>query len=178
MKITLRETTVAHVNVRREKAGDTEGPIAIDLKFTGDARPEVLKTLFATDEGYNHVLGNFFGDSGEMVSHDVGSITLRREAIGHRMTITAGLSQTTIGIEDCKVDKIKLTPEDGPLVGYSLRVQVKPTTELIAQLSGLLERQVTVEIEHKQTELDLEQPKRSRKKSKEEAQTELGMNVH
>lgn len=178
MKITLKETTVAHLNVRREKAGDEEGPVALDIKLTGDARPEDLKQLFATDEGYKHVLGNFFDESGEMVSHDVSTITLRREAVGHRMAIIFGLSDTTIDIETCDVDRIKLTPDDGPMVGYSMRVQVKPSAATLAELSALLERQVTVKIEHKQSELDLEQPKRRKAKSAEDQQGNLDMQVH
>lgn len=166
--------TLANVNVRREKAGDEQGPVALDLKFQGEAKPEALREMFATGAGFDVVLGSLFDEDGEMSSHDVETIRLTRTAVGHSCTLETGLTGV-LQLETVDADKVVLQPKDGPIVGYSFRIKVKPTPEQLGELSKMLEQEVKVTLARKQSELDLKKPEKKKgAKAAKPDQPELG----
>lgn len=174
MNLDQLSCTLANVNVRREKAGDEQGPVAVDLKFQGEAHPDALKEMFATGAGFDTVLGSLFDEDGEMASHDVDSIRLTRTAVGHSCTIETGLN-AVLELETVDADKVVLLPKDGPVVAYSFRVKFKPSPEQLGEISKLLEQQVKLTLARKQSELDLKKPEKKKGGKKAQPdQPELG----
>lgn len=87
----IAELNLSHVNLRREKQGEDDGPIACDLKFTGDAKPEELKGLFTTDAQYRRLLAERWDVDNDPTVTDSTSIPLEVKAVGCTIELSAAL---------------------------------------------------------------------------------------
>jgi hypothetical protein len=145
---------LAHINIRREKEGEDDGPVATDLKFVGSVPVDALEGLFSTPTGFDFALGSLYRDDGELVTHDVASMTLAREGLGVALNIHAGLN-TSIVFEGADVNRIRLSPQPGRVVDVALRVQCRPNNGDLVKLAEFLGATVELNLQASQTELDL-----------------------
>lgn len=150
--------TLSHLNLRREKAGDEDGPIAIDLKLTGDVRPEVLSGLFTTDAQFRRILGDRWDKDNDLTITDSTVIRLNVEGLGVTIELNAEISKTQLRWTEANVDSIVLETKPGRIVGLKLRAQVHPTKEQVAQLTDWHSADLLVSLWSRQHDLDLQQP--------------------
>lgn len=149
---------LSHINLRRERAGDEDGPIAIDLKFTGDVRPEVLSGLFTTDAQFRRILGDRWDKDNDLTITDSTVIRLNVEGLGVTIELNAEISKTQLRWTEANVDSIVLETKPGRIVGLKLRAQVHPTKEQVAQLTDWHSADLLVSLWSRQHDLDLQQP--------------------
>lgn len=150
--------TLAHLNLRREKAGDEDGPIAVDLKFTGDVRPEALAGLFTTEAQFRRILGDRWDKDNDLTITDSTVIKLNVEGLGVTIELNAEISKTQLRWTEANVDSIVLETKPGRVIGLKLRAQVHPTKEQVAQLTDWHSADLLVSLWSRQHDLDLQQP--------------------
>lgn len=146
-----------HLNVRREKDGDDDGPVATDLKLTGTVKAEALLDLFSTQAAFDYALGSLYRPDGEMVTHDIARILLAREGIGVQVRLATEFSEP-MDFEGAILDRIKLKPLPGRSVEVCVRVVVKPRPAQLAQLADSLGQDLTLDISQRQSSLALDEP--------------------
>lgn len=150
--------TLSHLNLRREKAGEDEGPIAIDLKFTGDVRPEEVAGLFTTEAQYRRVLGDRWDVDNDLTITDATKIPLSVEGIGVTIELETEIAGVKLRWPEGNVDGIVLEAKPGRLLGLKLRAQVHPTKEQVAQLTDWHSADLKVSLWSRQHDLDLQEP--------------------
>ncbi len=150
------EFTIKHVNIRREKAGEEQGPVAVDIRLGAKIAPAELHGLFATQASFDRILGQLWNDEDELTTSDLDKITLQRAGVGRLVDLIPQVSNDKLRLEGADVNKITLKPEAGRLVDVSLRVQAKPTKEQIARLSEWLGCSLNVAVSQRQAELPLQ----------------------
>lgn len=148
---------VAHLNVRKEKAGEDDGPTACDVKLKATLGVAAVKGLFGTSHSFETVLGNLWTSKGEMASSDVQEITLNRQLTGCRVALKPE-ADAGESFDGCDLNKIRLKPIAGNQVEVSMRLQCRPDEEQFAWLAKRLNYDVRVTASVKQGSLDL-QPK-------------------
>lgn len=158
MNFNLADATIQNVNVRREKAGDDEGPIAIDLSLSGTAKPDELTGLFATKASHKRLLAQLFDADGELVTTDLARIALAREGVGCSVALTTP-SGEKVEIDTADVNKIVLQPQAGMVVDWKLLVQFKPNDDQRAAVTAMIGRTVDVDVARRQGELELSREK-------------------
>lgn len=161
--------TLSHLNLRREKAGDDEGPIAIDLKFTGDVRPEDVSGLFSTDAQYRRILGDRWDGDNDLTITDATKIPLSVEGIGVTIELETEIAGVKLRWPEGNIDGIVLETKPGRLVGIKLRAQVHPTKEQVAQLTDWHSADLKVSLWSRQHDLDLQVPEKAAKPAAPEA---------
>jgi hypothetical protein len=161
--------TLSHLNLRREKAGDDEGPIAIDLKFTGDVRPEDVSGLFSTDAQYRRILGDRWDGDNDLTITDATKIPLSVEGIGVTIELETEIAGVKLRWPEGNIDGIVLETKPGRLVGIKLRAQVHPTKEQVAQLTDWHSADLKVSLWSRQHDLDLQVPEKAAKPAAREA---------
>lgn len=159
--------TLSHLNLRREKAGDDEGPIAIDLKFTGDVRPEEVAGLFTTEAQYRRVLGDRWDIDNDLTITDATKIPLSVEGIGVTIELETEIAGVKLRWPEGNVDGIVLEAKPGRLIGLKLRAQVHPTKEQVAQLTDWHSADLKVSLWSRQHDLDLAEPVKAAKPAEE-----------
>lgn len=150
--------TLSHLNIRREKAGDEDGPIAVDLKLTGDVRPEDIAGLFTTDAQFRRILGDRWDKDNDLTITDSTVIKLNVEGLGVTIELNAEISKTQLRWTEANVDRIVLETKPGRIVALKLRAQVHPTKDQVAQLSDWHSADLLVSLWSRQHDLDLRQP--------------------
>jgi hypothetical protein len=143
---------VSNINIRREKAGEDEGPIAIDVTLKSEMGHKAVKGLFHSDHGYKDVLGQLWTEKGELACVDVDMIRLSREMTGAKVSLKTELGHG-VDFEHANVNKIQLVPKPGNIVDVKLRVQSNPTAEQIAKLSEFHGHEIKVVVVQRQGEL-------------------------
>lgn len=147
------QMNMAHLNVRREKAGDGPGDIAADLKLSGKVHIADLKDLFLTDHGYAVITGMYDAD-GNLRSQDFEDFRLTRELTGTRARLSTALG-TPLDFDLADADSFGVGLEINNTALVSFRLQVHPTDDQISTLAELLMSDVTVVLEQVQGELKL-----------------------
>ncbi len=152
------EMNLAHLNVRREKAGDEEGPIAIDLKLTGTLPIAKLEELFATIVGYNVMLANIFREDGELIAADMESFTLSTENENMEGQLQWGLlkEKNKVAFKKASFGSIRITPIAGRQAELSCRLQINPSKNELSSIASVLGEQVDVTIAPMQGSLELQ----------------------
>ncbi len=150
------ELQIANINVRREKEGENEGPVALDLKLAGSIALADIAELFSTPTGHKAV-ADLYTEDGDLRTHDIKTIELAAEGVGVMVGINTGI-KSMLDFDCADVNKIKLTLKPGRLIDMAMRLQLKPTKGQIAALTDLLHESTTIHIESKQGELGLETP--------------------
>lgn len=170
MKV-LASFTVAHINSRKENAGDETGKLACDIKLTAVLSDSALVSLFGTESSFDRLLGDLWNEDGELTTTDLKKLTLNSQIIGGKATLTPEFSGAEV-FEGVDLNKITLEPQAGRQVAVSMRLQVHPTASQVAKLSDWLETDVVVLVDRVQQELKLDRedkPKRSKKGAGEQA---------
>lgn len=155
--------TLSNVNLRREKAGEDEGPIAIDLKLTGDVRPEDVAGLFTTDAQYRRILGDRWDGDNDLTITDATKIPLSVEGIGVTIELETEIAGVKLRWPEGNIDGIVLETKPGRRVGIKLRAQVHPTKEQVAQLADWHSADLKVSLWSRQHDLDLQVPEKAAK---------------
>lgn len=155
--------TLSNVNLRREKAGDEEGPIAIDLKLTGDVRPEDVAGLFSTDAQYRRILGDRWDADNDLTITDATKIPLSVEGVGVTIELETEIAGTKLRWTEGNVDSIVLETKPGRLIAIKLRAQVHPTKDQVAQLADWHSADLKVSLWSRQHDLDLQVPEKAAK---------------
>lgn len=164
--------TLANLNIRREKAGDDEGPIAVDLKFTGDVKPEEIKGLFTTEAQFRRLLGDRWDVDNDLTVTDSLRIPLEVEGVGCTFELKTELSEKPeLRWTEANVDSITLETKPGRVVGIKLRVQVHPTKEQVAQLTDWHSMDLDVSVWSRQHDLNLERAPAPAKAAEEADET-------
>lgn len=156
MKINL-ELTLAHINLRREKEGEEEGPTAADLKLTGDLPIEQLEGLFSTKASFENLLARMFRSDGELVSGDLGSLRLTKEGENLTAEVRSIFEKQGQQFEGAALNKITLTPKSGRHAEVTLRLQVKPSSKQLGRLGESLHHVMVVRTEPRQGELPVDE---------------------
>lgn len=156
MKV-LSSFTVSHVNLRREKSGEEDGPVACDLKLTADLKSEAVASYFSTDASRRRVLDSLWNEEGELTTTDVQKISLTTQIKGGTLTLSTEFSAPE-KFDTADVNKVTIVPKSGWTCEVSMRAQVNPSAEQIGRLSQLLGCEVHVAADRKQGELELQNP--------------------
>lgn len=157
---------VAHLNVRREKAGEEGGPVAADIKLTGLVKSADLVDLFTSDRSAA-VLEGMYDAEGNIVAGDIETLKLRSSLKSVRATLKPrGGAQ--VKFDGAELNQLKLTPQIGRTVEVSMRLQVNPTHAQVADLSDLLNIEVRATLDGMQGELDLASKDEDEEESEEE----------
>lgn len=141
---------VSNINIRREKAGDEDGPIAVDVTLKAELGEMAIKGLFHSNAAYEKVLGRFWEKDGELACIDVGAIKLTRELEGK---IKIGPDIGFIEFEHGQVNKAEIRPKPARLVDVKIRVQANPSSEQIAKLTEFHGKEVHLVFVQRQGEL-------------------------
>lgn len=144
---------LSNINVRREKAGKEDGPIATDLKLVGKVHLADIKPLFLSDHGFA-VLEGLYDSEGNLRSQDFDGFKLTRELTGAKAHLSTALG-TPIDFDLANVDTFTVELELGRTVMMSLRLQVHPTADEVSKLTQWLASDITVILEQTQGELKL-----------------------
>lgn len=154
---------LSNINIRREKEGDGEGPVAIDLSVNAQMIIDNIAELFSTPESFAVLVTNLYADTGELKSGDLASMKLKREWANVKTTITIDALEEpqVITLDDCELNEIKLELKAGRVCDVKARVQCKPSKEVLADLSQHLHESLSFEFENvvvqeAQQKLDLE----------------------
>ena len=145
---------VAHLNVRREKAGEEGGPVAADIKLTGLVKSADLVDLFTSDRSAA-VLEGMYDAEGNIVAGDIETLKLRTGLKSVRATLKPK-GGDAVKFDGAELNMLKLTPQIGRTVEVSMRLQVNPTHGQVADLSDLLNVEVKASLEGMQAELDFD----------------------
>ena len=164
MKV-LASFTIAHLNSRKEAAGDETGKLACDIKLTSVLSDSACASLFGTESSFERLLGDLWNKDGELTTTDLKKLTLTSQIIGGKATLTPEFSSAET-FEGIKLNKITLEPQAGRQVGITMRLQVNPTTAQVAKLSDWLEMDVMVLCERVQGELALDNEGKPKRKAK------------
>lgn len=147
---------MAHMNLRREKAGEDEGPVAADLKLTAEIGVDALKGLFSTKNAFDTVMGAMWTAKGELATSDVDTITVARELTGCKVTLKAGDHGTAEDFDSGEVNKIRIKPLAGKCCELTIRLQVHPSDEQVAWLAEHYGYDLRVTVAQRQQSLDLQ----------------------
>lgn len=148
----------ASINVRREKEGNEEGPIAIDIGIAGPMQIDLLQDLFSTRKSFDVLLAKLYDESsGELVCGDLASMKLKIDAMNVCVTITTSeLKPRSFVLKDCEFNEVKLEPVSGRVCDFKGRIQCKPSKEMLADLSQLLHETLEFDLSPAQSNLDLD----------------------
>ena len=146
---------LAHLNTRREKAGEDDGPVAVDIKRKGEVKPENCKDLFSTDASFDKLLGELWDKNGELTTSDLGSMRLNREAQDCNIVLETEISKSALKFETGGLSKVTLKPLAGKLIEIGLRLQVHPKPEQYGTLCEWLGHDLDISVKKKQGELSL-----------------------
>lgn len=146
----------AHINVRREKAGEDDGNVACDLKLSGELGADALKGLFATKNSFERVTGNMWTKDGELASTDLGEVKLTAELTTCRISLKVPDSTDEEVFDAGELNKVRIKPLAGRVCEVSMRLQVHPTEEQIAWLSSHLGYDLHAHVAKRQGELNLQ----------------------
>ena len=154
-----RDLKVTSVNVRRERAGDGAGPIAIDLKLFKQCGVDSVQGLFLTKHAFDRVLKKLYDADGNLKVLDVVSIQLAREITGGRLTLSPESLAPELGmlVLEGDVNKIRISPKNEYEIELSMRVQLKPNDEQRKTITGWLDKEIAFTAELKSGELSLVQ---------------------
>jgi hypothetical protein len=155
MKLTM-EAQFSHMNIRPEKSGEEQGPVAADLKFQAEVPVKNLRHLFRTKVAFETALeGLYDTETKEPKCGDIESIKLRTEGVGMVTTIKT-ISGESVEFGAGTLNKIMLTPLAGMRASLTFRLQVHPEPEQTGKLQGMLMQSITFDSKGHQQELDLE----------------------
>lgn len=172
MKI-LAPFVVAHLNIRKEAAGDETGKTAMDIRLKSELSADDCSTLFGTERSFHRLLADLWDKDGELTTTDLGSMTLTGSITGGKADLKPEFSDGE-SFEGVNLNKIKLVPKAGKRVEVTMRLQVKPTPAQIGRLSEWQESEVQVHVDRVQGELDLEKGEgKPRKQRAAQQQAEL-----
>lgn len=147
MNLKKLTVSVSNVNLRRERAGKKNGPIAVDVSIAGFETPEKkLEGIFSTKASYEKLLGGLFDKDGELRTSDLRRQTLNIE--GHGMVLSmqplneegeVDTEQGPIDVRPATIDNFVIDLKAGGLVDWSARVRflmenVNPSLEDVAEL--------------------------------------------
>ncbi len=164
MKV-LAAFTIAHLNQRKEAAGDEPGKLACDIKLTSVLTDSACASLFGTESSFDRLLGDLWNKDGELTTTDLNTLVLNSQIVGGKATLTPEFSGAE-KFEGVMLNKIKLKPEAGRKVEVSMRLQVHPTASQVSKLSEWLETDVTVLVERVQGELNLDNESKGKRAKK------------
>lgn len=151
---------VDHLNIRREKAGDGDGPIACDVKLSAELALDRIAPIFTTPDGFKAALGNLFTDTGELACADIGTLLLTTAAAKQNVQIDDGGIEgedqhAPFDFDDATVDNVRIEPKAGRKAALTLRLQVKPSESQLGPLAALLGALVSFSCDQPQLELAL-----------------------
>lgn len=146
--------TIGSVNLRREKAGDEPGEVAVDVKFRGTLSADETRGLFWTQGSHDRLLSQLYDDEGELRSIDVDQLTLSRKGEGvvaeiERLSGVIG----AMHFEGAKFNQVKLVPRPGRAVDITCRLQVYPDGNQLESLADLIDTEVDLSVELAQADL-------------------------
>lgn len=153
MKIRI-ECNLSHLNVRRERAGDGPGEVAVDLKLTATVKHQALKPIFTDTANYAALVGALFDEAGELSCPEIQSVRLQREFVNGTATLKSPFGDPQ-ELDDVKLNKVTLTPHSGGLLDITLRLQATPKENQLSVLGTLLAQTVELVYQGKQAELEL-----------------------
>lgn len=137
---------IAHLNVRKEKSGEDKGPVAVDIKLSGEVGIKAISGFFSTKSAFG-VLDGLYLKGGELITNDVASLRLAGEAKDVKASIAVeGAPGQPVSFMGAKLNKIVLLPRAGRTVDLTARLQVYPTPDQHARLAELLESTVLVDL--------------------------------
>lgn len=170
------ELKIAHLNVRREKAGEDDGPVAMDVKLSGVLAIDAIAGLFATPAGFAQ-LTSLWQPNGELATVEWSGLTMAREGSGLEISFTTLVAESEIKFTSAKLNNIRLTPKPGKVVDFVARTQLTPSDGQITELVELLGQSVGVSVVQPQMEMPLDQaaPKRRGKKADKPASEQKAM---
>jgi len=160
------EATLAHLNPRREKAAEADGPVAFDAKITATLPLDALAGLFATELGLQQ-LASFYRDDGELATGEWEQHTMARKGSGLEATFAGPISGSDLTFRGVELDKIRLKPEGGRKVAMTARLILHPSQDQVGTLCEWLNQTVLLTITQPQMELPVDSaaPKRRGKKA-------------
>lgn len=146
------EATLKNLNLRDEKHGE-ESVTAMDLELEA-AIPNVDLRLL--DSALLDLL--FVKDEGDLASPEgvtrklrcaklVMPIKVEHELVGATVEVLIGTRAKNVRLDDCKVNKFRVTALEGGSCIVYFRVQCVPDEGAIAKLSMLLGHDVTITVE-------------------------------
>lgn len=148
----------AHINVRREKAGEDDGNVAVDLKLSGELGVDALKGLFGTKTSFERITGNIWTKDGDLASTDLGEIKLTCELSTCQVALKVPDSNDEETFETGELNKVRIKPLPGRTCEVAMRLQLHPTEDQIAWLSSHLGYDLHAKVAKRQGELNLQKP--------------------
>lgn len=136
MSLTLDKTSavLTHINARKEGPSD-EKTLAIDIKFAAQCTAEHLAYFGDT---LRHFL---FDVDGKVRMPNLDTVKLKGEIRHMSLTVEEG-----IVVEDAKLDKFTVDPEDGERVTLGFTAHFTPKGRQVAMLAELLGEAVTLDV--------------------------------
>lgn len=146
-----QQATVASVNVRAEKHGETLVP-ACDLGVTVNMASDVLlefadtlRSLLFFRKEIPGDLANQGADFPNLRYPNLGPLKWHYEGMGYTCQISQGIGAVApIVLDDCKVNSITLAPQEGGTVIVSARIQFCPAAQQYAALCPLVQQTVSL----------------------------------
>lgn len=157
LTLAKQRCTLTNVNPRAEKHGE-ESVIAVDVNLRTDAPAAILETFAPGLVGLLYkpaakTQGELIagGAPAEELRFDglLDALRFRKEYAGYSATITWGDLASSISVElaDCKVHRFAAEVKPGGSCELALQIQARPSTAVMGQLCGLIQREVTVTLE-------------------------------
>lgn len=146
--------TIAHLNIRREKAGEKRGPLAVDIKLTGKIGTGAFGPLLDGDQHAGAMIEGLFDAEGNLRSHNFQTIPLAMEHKNLAVTLSAGPDKKEFEVS--QINSISIDPDIGRTVTVDARLQVNAKGTEIAWLAEMLSYDVRVIAESKQGTLKLD----------------------
>lgn len=151
LKATLR---LAHLNLRREKAGEGDGDIGTDLKLTGQLHLEDLRGLFgASDDHAYALLDGLYDGEGNMRSLAFKDFALSAKGTGVEVRLKTEIAGVEVKFREAEVDQFVLAPQQGRQIELTFRVKANPSDMQVASLAEMLKTDLDVTLTKKQGEL-------------------------
>lgn len=148
LEFTKVTATLENVNLRTEKNGpDKVG--AADLKISVATSADVLAHFSPTLKSFlfNDKSTDLAGGMPLRDNHLVFPLARDEEMTGATVSLDYGVPGSDMVFSDAKVNQIRITPVEGGSVIIGLRVQCRPTPDLVAKLFTMLEQGVTFTLE-------------------------------
>lgn len=150
------ELEIAGITVTRKNSGQTQGPISMYFRLLGDVSVDALEEMFPTRQSFIDEIDGRWDEVEELKHSLVNELRLELKGVGVRFEIKPEFGRPAV-FATSEVDRVKIRLKSGRRVDLSLRVQVTPADDQIAQVIGWLGNVLKCEIWSRQGELPLDQ---------------------
>lgn len=158
--------TIAHPNLRREKAGAEDGDLGMDLKLTGTLGLTAFATLLNGDDHAVALLEHLYDAEGNLRSLNFDEVSFKLEHKNIEVQLDNGAQKKKFAAD---LNQIAVVPSMGKAVDVSLRLQLNPDGQQVAWLAELIGSEVRIIAETKQSELPLSQQVAQQRAEEEKA---------